>query len=201
MRRTLPYVGAWPRLRGPASRQPSPIPRAPSRWWSRSPRARRSIPSAASSPSACACRSGSPSSLRMSAALAGSLGVGSRRARGSRRLYYQSWQHQFACSQRRHLPASVRCAEGFRAGRAARQQPATDHLKKCSAGERPEGAHRVAEGESRQGVSRNWWHGRRGACRRRVLPEGDGHALPVRALSRHQPGAARFDRRADRPAV
>ena len=98
-------------------------------------------------------------------------------------------------------PLQFDALKRFRAGRAARQQSATDHLKECSASERPEGAHRMAEGKSRQGVSGNWWHRRRVTCRRRVLSEGNRHALSVRALSRHQPGAAGFDRRADRPSV
>ena len=59
----------------------------------------------------------------------------------------------------------------------------------------------LAEGQSRQGIGGNRRHGRRGACRRRVLSKGDRNAFPVCALSRHEPGAAGFDRRADRSAV
>ena len=78
-------------------------------------------------------------------------------------------------------------------------QPTTDHLKKCSAGERPEGPHRVAEGRiptrRQQGlVAQAAWR-MSAACSSREETGTRFQFVPYRGTNLAQ----QIDRRADRP--
>ena len=70
----------------------------------------------------------------------------------------------------------------LRADRAASGQ-SLHHRGQERAAAHADRADRLAEGQSRQGVGRHRRRRLRPACQRRLFPEGDRHALPLRALS------------------
>src|SRR4029078_1352076 len=87
---------------------------------------------------------------------------------------------------------------------AGRGQCATRRREEILPGQQPQGIDRLAQGQSRQGLARHRRSRQRIACQRRLLPEGNRHAFPVRALSRHRPGDAgpwRPTQRATGPAM
>ena len=150
-------------------------PSRPDHAWScRSPPAGRRIPWRASWPSACGCRSVNPSSSRTSTGAAGSIGVGrvARAAPDGYTLSIGNWSTHVVNGAVYALQYDR--AEGFRAGRAAREQSAADRRKEGHAGEGPEGIDRLAEGQPGQGVAGDRRRRQRIACRRRLLPEETG---------------------------
>ena len=78
----------------------------------------------------------------------------------------------------------VRSAEGSRADHPDRQRAASDRRQEEPAGRRSERADRLAQGQSRQGVGRHRRRRRYRPSHRHLVPEGDRHQIPVRALSR-----------------
>ena len=107
-----------------------------------------------------------------------------RGARRARRLHREHRELAIACRQRRDLFAALRCVERLRAGRAAAQQPLRHRRKERPAGQGPQGADRMAQGQPGQGDARHRRTRRRPAHQRRLFPERHRHALPVRALPR-----------------
>src|SRR5215211_5726806 len=107
-----------------------------------------------------------------------------RRARRARRLHGERRQLAVARRQWRDLHVAVRCPEGFRACRTPLPQSLCRRGEKEPAGEQPQGAHCLAQGQSGQGHRghrRAWgWSARQ----RSLFPEGHRDAFPVRALSR-----------------
>ena len=109
--------------------------------------------SRASWPSGCGRRSASPSSSRTRPARRHDRRR-PRRPRGARRLHDQHRPLEHACGQRRDLSAALRRAERFRADLAGRGQcRSSSWCRKALPAERPEGADRLAEGQSRTRLS------------------------------------------------
>ena len=90
---------------------------------------------------------------------------------------------------------------GLRAGVTASGRANLAHRPNKLAGEGPEGADSLAQGESGQGIGRDGGRRQRRPPLCHPFPEQDGHAIPTRALSRRCPDHAGLDRRADRPDV
>ena len=102
---------------------------------------------------------------------------------------------------RRALPDVIRLAERFRAGVAAHVRADVDRRQEYLAGKGRQGADRLAQGKSGQGIGRDRRRRQRGPCLRALLPGQDENPLPIRALSRRGPSDAGSGRRADRPDV
>ena len=128
-----------------------------------------------------------------------------RRALGRRRLHAEHRHLDHAYADRRPLRAAVRSVEGSRADHPDRQRAAVDRRQEGPAGGRSEGADRLAEGQSRQGVGRHRRRRRDRPSHRHFVPEGDRHQISVRAVSRQRAGDAgpvvRADRFHDRAVV
>ena len=108
------------------------------------------------------------------------------RARGARRLHHRHRPIGHPCRQRRDLSAAIRPAEGFRADLADLDQPAADRRSQdpLPANDLKE---LIAWLKANPDKATQAAHGAGGrACRRRPVPEGDRHALCVRALSRRR---------------
>ena len=178
-----------------------PIRRARSRWSCRSPRAARPIRSRASWPSACARRSASRSSSRTSTGAAGSIGVGrvARAAPDGYTLSIGHWSTHVVNGAIYPLPYDV--LNDFEPIVAARDQSAADRREESRAGERSEGADRLAEGQPGQGVAGHRRRRQRRACRAasssRRTPARASSSCPIAA----RPGDAGPGRRADRHDV
>ena len=103
----------------------------------------------------CGRSSASRSSSRTSRGAAGSIGVG-RAVRSPADGYTLSDRHlDHAHADRRALRAAVRSVERSRADHPDRQRAAADRRQEEPAGERSQGADRLAQGQSRQGVGRH----------------------------------------------
>ena len=93
---------------------------------------------------------GQPVIVENTAGAGGTIGVGRVARAGAGRLHaHASAIGRTNVAQRRHLPVSVRPAEGLRAGRADRHQPFLIVSRKTMPANNLEGIDRVAEGQSR----------------------------------------------------
>ena len=117
---------------------------------------------------------------------------------GTGRLHALLRWCEYARAQRCRFRSPVRCAEGFRAGLADCNRSVVDCRQKSHGGERPEGADRLAESESGQGVSGNRRPRQPDAYRGHVFPGGDRHPVSLRSLSWRRCGDQRLGRRASR---
>ncbi len=113
-----------------------------------------------------------------------------RRALARRRLHALHRHLDHAYADRRALRAALRSVEGSRAGHRNRQRAAADRRQEGPAGGRSEGADRLAQGQSRQGVGGHRRRRRDRPSHRDFVPEGDRHEIPVRAVSRQCAGDA-----------
>ena len=120
------------------------------------------------------------------------------RARRPRRLHAGQRPLGHPRDQWRHPQSAVRLADRLRAGRLARQRPAGDRCQEGHAGGGPQGFHRLAELTSGRGLDGDVGRRLGRACERHPFPEGDRHALSLRALSRHRADHAGPGGRTDR---
>ena len=89
----------------------------------------------------------------------------------------------------------------LRAGVAAQRLAADDRRQERPPAERCQGADRLAQGQSGQGVGRDRRRRQRRACLHALLPAEDRHARPARALPRRRAGHAGSGRGPDRPVL
>ena len=109
---------------------------------------------------------------------------------GGRRLYALDRHLHHAYADRRSLQSAVRSLQGSRADHPDRQRAAADRGQEEFSGRRSEGPDRLAQGQSGQGVGRHCRRRRHRPSHRHLVPEGDRHQIPVRALSRQRTGDA-----------
>ena len=128
---------------------------------------------------------------------AGSIGVGRAVTCGARRLHHQLRASRHACRQRRDLSAALRHADRSRAGGAAAEQSDGGGEHQQAAGEEPEGADRLAEGQPDKATAGTAGAGS-GSHIAGVYLRPDRAQAAIRALSRHRAGAERSGRRPDR---
>ena len=84
-------------------------------------------------------------------------------------------------------------------GRPACNQSESVHRKKGGASGRPQGSHRLVEGQSGQSIDGDWRCGQSSADRRHPFPKRNGYPLCIRALSRRSASHPGFGRGAHRP--
>ena len=140
---------------------------------------------------------GQPVIVESATGAGGTIGVGGR-ARRARRLHHQPRPERLARHHRRdlHQPA-LRSAEGFRAAGAALHCAVCGRREKDGARRRPEGFHRLAQGQSEPN-GRDRGSGQHQSRLRPGLSECHRRAIAVRAVSRHGSGHAGPGGRPDR---
>ena len=93
--------------------------------------------------------------------------------------------------------SSATTCSGFRADRAATDGPQLIVARRTSSGQQPEGVHRLAEGQSRQGVGRHRRRRQRPACLRLYFQKVTGtrsSSCTIAAARRHAGSGGRPDR-------
>ncbi len=124
-----------------------------------------------------------------------------RRACGAltrRRLHLEHRHLDHAYADGGPLYAAVRPHQRSRSDRTHRQRAAADRRPQEPAGAGPQGPDRLSEGQSRHCFGGGCGRRRHRPPHRHLVPEGDRHALSVRALSRQWARNAGSRGRADR---
>ena len=143
-------------------------------------------------------RSASPSSSRTSPAPAAPSVSAASRARRPTATPFGIGQWGTNVASGAIYPLPVRSAEGFRADRADRDPAVPDRRPQDHAGERSQGADRLAEGQRGQGLAGQLRHRHAEPRRRHALPERHRRPLPDGAVSQRRPVDAGSGGRPDR---